>query len=100
MTRSLLFIHAQPGRGHELLRIVEQLGVLAVASEQPGFLGVEVAAAVDDEDSVVIIGSWASPEHYERWLGGAIPGRLLKQIEGLVTTPTESRLYRIVESVS
>ena len=50
MIRSLLLLHAQPGRGSELLRILERFGVLAVASEQPGFLGVEVAASVDDED--------------------------------------------------
>lgn len=100
MTRSLLFLHAQPGRGRELLRILERLGVLAVASEQPGFLGVEAAASVGDEDDVVIVGSWASPEHYEKWLAGPIPGRLLQDIEGLLATAPESRLYRIAESVS
>lgn len=100
MTRSLLFLHARPGRGTELLRILERLGVLAVASEQPGFLGVDVGTSVDAEDDVVIVGSWATAEHYERWLAGPIPGRLLQQIEGLLETGPVSRVYRVVESVS
>lgn len=100
MIRSLLLLHAQLGRGSELLRILERLGVLAVASEQPGFLGVEVAASVDDEDDVVIVGSWASLEHYERWRAGPVPDRLLQQIEGLLTTGPVNRVYRIVEAVS
>ena len=100
MTRSLLFLHARPGRGTELLRILERLGVLAVASEQPGFLGVEVAASVDDADDIVIIGSWSSQELYERWRDGPIPGRLLEQIEDLLTAVPVSRVYHIVEAVS
>ena len=100
MIRSLLFLHAQPGRGGELLQILERLGVLAVASEQPGFLGVEVAASLDDEDDVVVVGFWASPEHYERWHAGPVPGRLLEQIEGLLTVGPVNRVYRIVEAVS
>jgi heme-degrading monooxygenase HmoA len=100
MTRSLLFLHARPGRGPELLRILERLGVLAMASEQPGFLGVEVAASVDDEDDIVIVGSWASQEHYERWRTGPVPERLLEQIDDLVTVAPVSRVYHIVEAVS
>jgi len=100
MTRSLLFLHAKPGRGSELLRILERLGVLAMASEQPGFLGVEVAASVDDEDNIVIIGSWASQEHYDRWRAGPVPGQLVEQIESLLTGEPVNRVYHIVEAVS
>ncbi len=100
MTRSLQFLHAKPGRGTELLRILERLGVLAVASEQPGFLGVEVAASVDDEDDIVIVGFWASPEHYERWREGPLPGQLIEQIEDLLTTAPVNRVYHVVEAVS
>ena len=100
MTRSLLFLHARRGHGSELLRVLERLGVLAMASEQPGFLGVEVAASVDDEDDIVIIGSWASQELYERWRAGPVPGQLLEQIEDLLTTAPVSRVYHIVEAVS
>jgi quinol monooxygenase YgiN len=100
MTRSLLFLKAKPGQGGALMHIIEQLGVLAVVSDQPGFLDVEVAASVDDEDELVIVGSWASTEHYERWLAGPLPGQLLPQIESLLASEPVSRVYRIVESVS
>ena len=85
MTRSLLFLHAQPGRGAELLRVLERLGVLAVASEQPGFLGVEVAASVDDADEIVIVGSWASRSS----TSAGAPGRCraaARADRGLLTT--------------
>ena len=100
MIRSLLFLHALPGRGSELLRILERLGVLAMASEQPGFLGVEVAASLDDEDDIVIVGFWASRAHYERWRAGPVPGTLLEQIEALLRTEPVTRDYHIVEAVS
>ena len=100
MTRSLLFLHASPGHGSELLRVLERLGVLAMARQQPGFLGVEVASSADDEDDIVIIGSWASQELYERWRAGPVPGQLLEQIEDhVVSTPAE-RVFHIVEAVS
>jgi len=100
MTRSLLFLHARPGHGSQLLRVLERLGVLAMAREQPGFLGVEVATSVADEDDIVIIGSWASQEHYERWRAGPVPGKLLEQIEDHVTSAPMERVYHIVEAVS
>ena len=99
MTRSLLFLHAGPGHASELLRVLERLGVLAMAAEQPGFLGVEVAAAIDDEDDVVIIGSWASKEHYERWRSGPVPGQLIDQIASLLTAPPVEHVYHVVEAV-
>ena len=99
MTRSMLFLHAKPGAGAELLRVLERLGVLAVASEQAGFLGIEVAAAVDDADEIVIVESWASQELYERWSEGSVAASWLEQIEGLLTQPPSGRVYRIVEAV-
>ncbi len=100
MTRSLLFLHARAGHGSELLRVLERLGVLAMASEQAGFLGVEVAASVEDEDDIVIVGSWASQEHYERWHAGPVPAQLVEQIEDLLTTAPVNRVYHVVEAVS
>jgi len=100
MTRSLLFLHARPGQGRELLRILEEIGLLAVANDQHGFLDVEIAASVEDEDDVVIVSSWASPELYERWLAGPVPARFLQELEGLLTAEPVSRVYRTVESVS
>jgi quinol monooxygenase YgiN len=99
MTRSLLFLHARQGSGAELLRVIERLGVLAVASEQAGFLGIEVAAAVDDPDEIVIVESWSSRELYERWSDGPVAADWLSQIDGMLAHPPTSRVYRIVEAV-
>ena len=99
MTRSLLFLHARPGCGDELLRVLERLGVLALASEQAGFLGVEVLTAADDTDEIAIVESWASRRHYERWRDSPVSGRLLEQIDDLVTGTPVSRVYHVVEAV-
>lgn len=100
MIRSLLFLHAEPGHGSELLRTLERLGVLAVAGDAPGILGIEVASAVDDEDDVVIVGSWASREHYDRWRAGPVPARLGQEIDGLLAVAPVNRVYHVVEAVS
>ena len=99
MTRSLLFLHARPGCGEELLRVVERLGVLSLASAQSGFLGVEVLTAVDDTDEIAIIESWASRRHYERWRDGPASRALLDQVDALVTDPPVSRTYHVAEAV-
>jgi heme-degrading monooxygenase HmoA len=100
MISSLLFLHATPDCGPYLLQLRPRLGVLAMAGEQPGLLGVEVAAAIDEADEIAIIGSWASLEHYERWRAGPVPGQLLEQIEDHVTSAPVERVFHIVEAVS
>ena len=100
MTRSLFFLHARPGEGRDVLDVLERLGVLALAGGHPGLLAMEAAASIDDEDDIVILGSWASPAHYERWLTSADHGRLLSELSQLLTTEPEARVYRIAESTS
>jgi len=100
MTRSLFFLHARPGGGREVLDVLERLGVLALAGGHPGFLAMEAAASVDDEDDIVILSSWASPAHYERWLASPDHDRLLRELSELLTAEPEARVYRIAESTS
>ena len=99
MTRSVLFLHARPGRATELLRLLERLGVLAVAGEQPGFLGMEVAAAVDDPDEIVVIESWSSLDLLERWNAGREAADWRARIGDLLAEPPGERVYRLVEAV-
>ncbi len=99
MIRTMLFLHARPGRGSDVLHVVERESVLAVAREQPGFLGVEVATSVADEDDVVIVGFWSSVELYERWRAGPAPSRLAEQLEGLLTADPIDSVYHVVETV-
>ena len=70
MIRRLLVLKARPGRREELLRTVEVLGLRTLVEDQHGFLEVDVATSADDENEVVIVGSWSSRELYERWLAG------------------------------
>ena len=100
MIRSLLVLHARAGLRDELLRMLELLEVRALIQGQHGFLDVDVATAADDEDEVVIVGSWSSRELYERWLAGPEPARLLRQIRYLLTRDPLSHVYHIVETVS
>jgi quinol monooxygenase YgiN len=100
MTRSFMYLRTKPGRHEELLRLFEALGVLVVGGEQPGLLAAELLVSVDDENDHLVIGEWASPEHYERWLGGPVPGGLLERLEPLLEREPETRVYRVVEAVS
>jgi heme-degrading monooxygenase HmoA len=100
MIRSLLVLHARAGRRDDLLRMLEVLELRALVEGRHGFLEVEVATAADDQDEVVIVGSWSSRELYERWLAGPEPDRLLRAVRGLLTADPVSRVYHVVESVS
>jgi quinol monooxygenase YgiN len=99
MTRSLLFLHAREGSGGELLRVLERLGVLTLASGQAGFLGIEVAASVDDPDEILIVESWSSRELFDRWSAGPGAAAWLDEIGELLSEPAESRVYHVVEAV-
>lgn len=100
MIRSLLVLEARPGRRDELLRMLELLEVRALIKGQHGLLDVDLATAADDENEVLILGSWSSRELYERWLAGQDPDQLLRQVRGLLTQDPVSRVYHVVESVS
>lgn len=100
MIRSLLVLAARPGRREELLRKLAVLELRALVEAQHGFLEVEVATSLDDENEVVIVGSWASRELYERWLAGPSSDRLLVEIHELLAAEPASHVYQIVESIS
>jgi quinol monooxygenase YgiN len=100
MTRSLLFLRTKPGRRDELVQLLERLGVLGAASEQPGFLGAEMQVPLDSDDHVLVTASWASPEHYQGWLENPAREAMRPELEPLLAEEPEPRLYRVVESVS
>ncbi len=78
----------------------ERLGVLAAASERPGFLGAELQVPYDDEDHLLVTASWASREHYGAWLESPIREALLQEVENLLVEEPDPRVYHVVESVS
>jgi heme-degrading monooxygenase HmoA len=99
MTRSRLYLRAKPGRRDALLQKLDRLELALAISEQPGFLGAEVEVALDDDYSVVVIASWASPEHHALWERSPARRQLLDELETSLAAEPESQVYRVVDAV-
>jgi quinol monooxygenase YgiN len=98
MTRTHLTLRAKPGRRDELLATLDRLE-LAVATGDRDLLEVEVHVPVDDPDGVLVVSTWPSPEHYERWRSGPGWERILQALDGLVAQPPETSVYRLVDAI-
>jgi len=99
MTRSRLFLLAEPGRGEALLQTLDRLELDLALSRRPGFLGGEIEVALDDDCSVTVTGEWASPEHYELWAQSAEHARLLDELDTFLAARPDARVYRVVDAV-
>lgn len=99
MTRSYVYLHAKAGRRDEVLNALDRLEVLTAAREQPGFFAAEVQVAVDDRDHLLVWSSWASREHYERWVASSACEDMFREIAGLVADEPELRVYHVVDTV-
>lgn len=99
MTRSHLYLRAKAGRRDEVLGALDRLEVLTAARQQPGFLAAEVQVAFDDEDNVLVWSSWASREHYERWLASPLCAAMLREVSDLLAEGPELRVYHVVDAV-
>ena len=83
----LLELKARPGAGDALVAIFR--GVLPDTRAYDGCIGVETLRGQDDPDTVVLVESWESRAHYERyfaWRQG--PGRIEKLGETLAGPPS------------
>ena len=99
MTRSYIYLHAKTGRRDELVNALDRLEVLTAAREQPGFLAAEVQVPFDDHDHLLVCSSWASREHYERWLAGPACEEMFREIAELVAKEPALRVYHVVDAV-
>lgn len=99
MTRSYIYLHAKTGRRDELLNALDRVEVLAAAREQTGFLAAEVQVPFDDQDHLLVCSSWASREHYERWLASPACEDMFREITELVAKEPELRVYHVVDAV-
>jgi quinol monooxygenase YgiN len=82
-----------------LLDALDRVG-LAVASCDSDLIGVEVSVPLDDPDSVLVVTTWPSSRHYERWLAGAGWARIRIAIEPLLAADPEWHVYRLVDAVA
>jgi quinol monooxygenase YgiN len=94
-----MHLRTKAGCHHDLVQAFERLGVRVVLSDQPGLLDAELAVSISDENDHLVIGEWASPEHYERWLAGHASA-LLQQVAHLLEHEPRTHVYRVIESVS
>lgn len=100
VTRSQLHLRAKAGRRDELLKRVDELEVSVALGEQPGFLAAAVLVPLDDDDSVVVEGSWSSAEHFERWNESPVRERLLGELRQLLAKDPETRVYHVADAIS
>jgi quinol monooxygenase YgiN len=100
MTRGHLYLRAKPGRRDELLRALDELAVLAAKRRQPGFLGAEILLPFEDDERLLVWSSWASREHYERWLGDPASQEMLRAIRRLLAEEPVWRVYQVVDTIN
>jgi quinol monooxygenase YgiN len=82
------------------LRALDELAFLAAKRRQPGFLGAEIQLPFDDDERLLVWSSWASREHYERWLGGPAGQKLLRAIRTLLAEEPVWRVYQVVDAIN
>ena len=98
--RSQLHLQAKAGRRDGLLQRVDGLEVSLALREQPGFLSAAVLVPFDDEESLVVEGSWSSAEHFERWNESPARERLLVELRDLLAKDPETRVYHVADAIS
>jgi quinol monooxygenase YgiN len=99
MTRSVIIYRTKTAKRNELVALFEQLRLLDVLSDQPGFLAAELHASLEDDDELVLASSWASAEHHERWLASETLADLDARLGAVLAVEPEIRLYRVVEAI-
>ena len=100
MTRGHLYLRAKPGKRDELLRALDRLAVLAAKRGQPGFLAAEIQLPLEDDERLLVSSSWASREHYERWLGSPAGQEMLREIRRLLAEEPVWRVYQVVDAIN
>ena len=99
MTRSYIYLHTKTGRREDVLNALDRLEVLTAARDQPGFLAAEAQVPFDDQDHLLVWSSWASPEHYERWLASPACTTMFREIADLLAEEPELRIYHVIDAV-
>lgn len=92
-------LRAKRGKREELLRELERLEMLAVIRDQPGFLGAAVLVPEDDPEGVLLEGSWASLEHFDRWRASPAPTELERALRRLLAAAPEVGVYQVVDTI-
>jgi quinol monooxygenase YgiN len=97
MYRSVLTLRCKPGRRQDLLDVFERLDILRRSLRQPGAVDTTLVTALDDEDLVLVIASWRSPEAYQGWLDNPDRGGITAELEPLLAAPGAAQTFATVD---
>jgi quinol monooxygenase YgiN len=100
MIRSVIRFTALPGKRPEFLETFVRIGVLEISSFQPGFLGAQLHAKLDDPDVAMVTADWDSPAAYQGWLGNPVRATLSAELAPLLTAdPQAGELFEVQHHV-
>jgi len=75
----------------EIVRLLRQLRVQAM--QQPGYISGETLHAVDDPNYYLVISTWESLEHWQKWFKNPTREKLAAEIDSFLEAPTRQRVF-------
>lgn len=79
------------GKAMELLGLLNKIRVEAM--NQPGYITGETLIGYDDRQKLVVIGTWESVDHWEKWKSNAVRTELEAQLEPLLVEPPQYEAF-------
>lgn len=92
----LLELKAKPGTGGELLAIFRE--ILPDTRAYDGCLGIETLRGQDDSDTLVIVETWESRAHYEKYFAWRQETGLVDRLGAHVAGPPGLRYFDIADA--
>lgn len=75
----------------EITRLLRLMRVLAM--QQPGYISGETLHTVDDPNHYLVISTWDSLDHWQKWAGSSERQKLQVELDGYMESPTQIRVY-------
>jgi heme-degrading monooxygenase HmoA len=72
---------------------------LAAAKKQPGWVGGQLLQSVDQPNRRVIVGTWRTRAHWERWHKDPLFAETRARLDGLESRPAEHWWHEVVLDV-
>lgn len=103
MIRSILYVHAKPGKITAVVEYYRRKRVLETSLEQPGCLAADIQVPVDADGPLLVTALWESSDAYQGWLGNPIRRLFSAELSELTEDDlgtTSGALYEVAHSVS
>ena len=89
--RIIMERRVKEGNELELTRLLRELR--AEALYQPGYISGETLTALDDPRTRIVISTWQDLADWQAWEENPRRKEIASQIESLLISPTETRVY-------